>query len=269
MKHSAVFAGILAVVAALPAYAQEHGVNRRMYTFLDDDVTIEVSAESGGTLQVIRGEAGVLEVSARAPGGFTAFALGGRNDNTLRLTAAGGERADFVVVVPERTYLRVRLPNRKQGELGSRRPGATYTWSAPSAVSTVSRNAPPTPARSTMAHSSATAPRVLNVPNLNSARSITVRVEPGPFMVGGNEWMSVERGSSTNVEIRTGSQAADLEIVVPIETRDFTMKLGGRTALVIRDSQVTSYCQSVTEQEFAGGARRFTYSPEMGRLSCR
>lgn len=269
MKYSAVFAGVLAVVAATPAFAQERGVNRRMYTFLDDDVTIEVSAESGGTLQVIRGEAGVLEVSGRAPGGFTAFALGGRNDNTLRLTAAGGERADFVVVVPERTYLRVRLPNRKQGELGSRRSGTTYTWQAPASVSTVSRNVPPVPARGTMAHSALVAPRVLNVPNLNSARTITVRVESGPFLVGGNEWLSVQRGSSTNLEIRTGNQPADLDIVVPSDTRDFTMKLGGRTALVIRGSQITSYCEPVTEQVLAGGARRFTFTPEMGRLSCR
>lgn len=270
MKYSAIVAGIVAVVAAMPASAQERGVNRRSFTFLDDQVTVEVEADMAGTVQVIRGEPGLIEVSGRAPGGMTAFALGGREGNTLRLTAAGGERVDFIVVVPEDTYLRVRLPNSKAGELNSRRRKGSFAWPAIQLTGGArARIAPPAPGRITTAHTAPAAPRVLNVPRLNSTRTVTVRIEPGVFSVAGDQWMSVQNGSSTTLEIATGSQPENLEIGVPLDTRDFTLKLGGRTALVIRGIEVTSYCEPVTVQEFAGGARRFTFAPEMGRLTCR
>jgi hypothetical protein len=268
---SILYASILTLAAAAPAAAQEYGVNRRLFTFLDNEVTVEVTAETEGTLYVVRGEPGRLEVSARVDGGMSTFALGGRDGTTLRLTAVGGDNANFIVVVPEDTYLRVRLPNQKNGEVGSSRPGGTFTWPPPDADQYAA--APmmmPAPEGLATAHVAEVAPRVLNVPRLNSARTITVQLQAGLFEVGGTRWMSVKNGSTTNVEIRTGSTSEDLFINVPSGTRDFTLKLGGKTAMVIRGPEVTTYCEPVLEQILYGGAaQRFTFTPEMGRLRCR
>src|SRR5687768_5413543 len=76
MKSSIILASAL-ILCAGPAAAQEWGVNRRFFTFLDNEVTVEVSAETGGRLHVIRGEQGRIEVSARVDGGMSSFALGG------------------------------------------------------------------------------------------------------------------------------------------------------------------------------------------------
>ncbi|MGQ0814124.1 MAG: hypothetical protein ACT4O1_06625 [Gemmatimonadota bacterium] len=270
MKYSILLAGIFSLTAALPASAQEWGVNRRLFTFLADEVTVEVNAESEGTLHVVRGERGRLDVSGRVLGGLSAFALGGRDGSVLRLTAVGGDNADFIVVVPEDTYLRVRLPNRKNGDLGSTRPGGTFKW--PAADGSESSAAPiaPPPGAPAIAHVADVAPRVLNVPRLNSARTITVKVEPGFFEVGSTRWMAVTNGSTTNVEIRTGNVSEDLVISVPSDTRDFALRLGGRTALTIQDGAISAYCEPLVQQVLAGGAaRRYTFTPEMGRLTCR
>src|SRR5688572_1580681 len=121
-------ASILMLAAAAPAAAQEYGVNRRLFTFLDNEVTVEVTAQTEGTMHVVRGGPGRLEVSARVDGGMSTFALGGRDGTTLRLTAVGGGNASFIVVVPEDTYLRVHLPNKKSGNISATRPGGTFTW---------------------------------------------------------------------------------------------------------------------------------------------
>ena len=271
MKVS-VYAGLLMLAAATPAAAQEYGVNRRLFTFLDNEVTVEVTAQTDGTLHVVRGEPGRLEVSARVEGGMSTFALGGRDGTTLRLTAVGGDVVDFIVVVPEDTYLRVLLPNRKTGDIGATRPGGTFRWPTPDSdeYSDAAPRMLPAPNGVATAHVADVAPRILNVPRLNSARTVTVVVQSGLFEVGGTRWMSVTNGSTTNVEIRTGSTSEDLLISVPSDTRDFTLKLGGKTALVIRGPEITTYCEPVVEQLLYGGAtQRFTFTPQMGRLSCR
>ena len=263
-------AAALLVAATAPAAAQEYEVNRRSFTFLDNEVTVEVTAESEGRLQVLRGEAGRLEVAGRADGGMTSFALGGRDGSTLRLTAMGGENAEFILVIPEDTYLRVRLPNSRSGEVASSRPGGTFTWQSPDREAYAAHRAGPAPLGAATGHVAEVAPRVLDVPRLNSARTITVNIGSAYFQVGGTQWMSVRNGSTTEVEIRTGDEPQNLTISVPAGTRDFTLRLGGKTALRVRGMEVSSYCEPVTELEIAGGAaRRFVYTPENGRLRCR
>src|SRR5262245_10860711 len=124
MARHAVAALTLLLVSALPVDAQED-VRRRSFVFLDNNLTIEVLSEDAGVLRVVRGEAGLLEVAARAPNGFASFALGGREENELRLTALGN-RAEYIVVVPEDAYVRVRLPGKPTEVLS--RPASTYTW---------------------------------------------------------------------------------------------------------------------------------------------
>jgi len=269
MKSSIILASAL-ILCAGPAAAQEWGVNRRFFTFLDNEVTVEVSAETGGRLHVIRGEQGRIEVSARVDGGMSSFALGGRDGSTLRITTVGGQTADVILVVPEDTYLRVRLPNSRSGEVASSRPSGTFEWPGPDGAESSGARMAPAPMAPATAHVSDEAPRVLDVPRLNSARRITVDIGSSYFQVAGTRWMAVRNGSTTNVEIQTGSEPEDLFISIPAHTRNFTLKLGGKTALSIRGREVSSYCEPVVELEIAGGAaRRFTYTPAAGRLRCR
>jgi hypothetical protein len=271
MKYSRFLAVLLTFAAVAPARAQERGVARRLFTFLDTKVTVEVLADAPGTLQIVRGEPGQIDVAARVPGGVSAFALGGRSGDNLRLTALGGESAEFIVVVPEDVYLRVRLPNNKAGELGSTRPAGTFTWTGTVAAEGVGAEpiALPTPSGPVIAHAAPRAPRVLNVSRLNAVRTITLRVQPGLFEVGGNRYMTVVTGSNSNVEVRTGDESEEVIISIPADTRDFTLKLGGRTALVVRGAEISTYCEPVTDQFLGGGRRWFTFAPEAGRLTCR
>lgn len=271
MKYSSFLTVLLTFVAVLPAGAQERGVARRLFTYLDTKVTVEVLADAPGTLQIVRGEPGQIDVAARVPGGVSAFALGGRAGDNLRLTALGGERAEFIVVVPEDVSLRVRLPNNKAGELGSTRPAGTFTWLGTAATDAQGSEpiALPRPSGPVVAHTAPRAPRMLNVSRLNAVRTVTLRVESGLFEVGGNRYMSVVNGDSENVEVRTGDESEQVFISIPADTRDFTLKLGGRTALVVRGAEISTYCEPVTEQLLGAGRRWFTFAPEAGRLTCR
>jgi hypothetical protein len=271
MKYSRFFAVLLTFAVVMPASAQERGVARRLFTYLDTKVTVEVLADAPGTLQIVRGEPGQIDVAARVPGGVSAFALGGRSGDNLRLTALGGESAEFIVVVPEDVYLRVRLPNNKAAELASTRPAGTFTWAGTPAAGAEQSEpiALPMPSGPVIAHTAPRAPRVLNVSRLNAVRTITLRVQSGRFEVGGSRYMRVVNGNSENVEVRTGDESEDVIIGIPAETRDFTLKLGGRTALVVRGAEISTYCEPVTEQVLGGGRRWFTFAPEAGRLTCR
>ncbi len=117
--------------AAANAAAQEWDVNRRQYTFIDTRLTVDVQVEAEGTLRLIRGMPGRLEVAGRALNGFTGFALGDRHGSHLRLSAAGADRVEYLVVVPERVYVRIRLPDRRLAEVfGSTRDAVSYEWEA-------------------------------------------------------------------------------------------------------------------------------------------
>jgi len=267
MRYQGLLAGAL-LLCAVPAFAQERNVARRSFTFLENGVTVEVNSDVPGTLQIVRGGDGVIDVAARVPGGLSSFALGGQYNDKLRLTAVGGKSAEFIVVVPEQTYVRVHLPNRKGGEIGSTRPTGSFKW-GDEVVRTTSASFTPAPAGPTVAYSSERAPRVLSVPLLNAIRSVSVRVGAPGFSVAGNHYMNVGGSQSDNVEVRTGSEAEDLVIGIPRETRDFTLRLGARTALVIHGFDVRTSCEPVTEQTLADGVRWFTFSPEAGRLSCK
>jgi len=52
-------------------------------------------------------------------------------------------------------------------------------------------------------------------------------------------------------------------------TNDFTLRLGNRTALRVTGREIRVLCEPVVEQDLGAGRRWFTFSPEMGRLTCR
>lgn len=131
LRHT-LFLG-LTLLLALPqvAAAQERdsGIFRQVFTFVDDRLTVKVDVDTPGTLRMIRGQGGRLEVTARARDGFTAADLSEQAGDELLLTAVGSEDVEFIVVVPDGTRVLVRLPDRTVAEVfGTRARSATYSW---------------------------------------------------------------------------------------------------------------------------------------------
>ena len=274
MRYSALLAGFVVVSTAVPAAAQDAGISHRTFTFLDNTLTVEVVASAPGTLQIVRGEAGIVDVAARVAGGLSTAALGGREENALRLTAVGGDKASFIVSVPEDAHVRVKLPNKKGSEIGATRPGGTFTWPSPeqttnASVTGVSASKARPVSGPLIAYSAPAAPIMLSIPTLTTVRTVRVRIADAPFEVGANRPMGVSRANAQYVEVVPSNEPEDLVMTIPVSTRDFTLRLGGSTALVVRGVEVLAYCEPVTEQRLAGGVRWFTFSPEAGRLSCR
>jgi hypothetical protein len=271
MKTSALLVTAL-LFGAGAVEAQEYELTRRQFTFLDNHLTVEIVADMPGQLQIVRGEPGRIEVAARVPGGIPAFALGGREGDQLRITALGGENADFVIVIPEDASVRIKLPDRHSHQVKSLQRSGRYTWGEAAA-----RSAAPAPGAAPMpaprgpatAYSNELTPRIVNVPKLNSVRAVSVRFEGPVFTVGGTQVMSVQHGDPSNIVVRTGDEVQDVIITVPIGTSDFSLKLGGKTAMHVVGGEIRMYCEPVTEQQLPGGRRWYTFSPEMGRMTCR
>jgi hypothetical protein len=272
MKRVPVLLAVTMLVSAAAAQAQERELSRRQFPFFGNYVTVEVVADVAGKLQVVRGEEGMIEVAARVPGGIPSFALGGRGGDRLRLSALGGDHADFIVVVPEDASVRVQLPESRGQQTSTLRSGSTYQWGAPKDVRGPMAGPAvvvPAPPGQTLAFSNTVAPRTLNVANMNSVRSFTVRIEGNMFQVGGSEYMTVQGGNPSEVQLQTGREAQDVFITLPLGTENFTLRLAGRTALSITGQQIRVSCEPVTEQDLGNGRRWYTFTPEMGRLTCR
>jgi hypothetical protein len=269
MKFFPVFAGLALLAGASESVAQERGVARREFPFFDHHLTIEVEAEMPGKLQVVRGEIGRIEAAGRVPGGIATFALGGREGDRLRVSALGGEQADFVVVVPEDASVRVRLPNRDAHQVNTLSSGGTYSWRGKQAPRNAAAASLPAPATSTVAYSNIVSPRVLNVAKLNSVRTINVRFEGPTFSVAGTQWMSVKSGNPNHVEVQPGADIQDVTIQVPLGTRTFELRLGGRLALTLNAGEIRAFCEPVTEQQLSEGRRWYTFTTNAGPLTCR
>lgn len=274
MRKSAIL-WLAGVLVASNAQAQEYQLSRRSFTFLDNTLTVEVIADMPGQLQVVRGEPGRIDVAGRVPGGLPAFALGGREENQLRLTAVGGDHADFVVIVPEDAMVRVKLPDRNWRQIGMNENLGEYSWglsqksSTSAAVRPVSYHRTIAPATPAIAYQDALPPRTLNVDGLNSVRTVSVRFEGPSFHVAGNRQMSVQEGDPAHVVVRTGSEVQDLVVTVPLGTSDFKLLLAGKTAMNVVGGEIRVYCEPLTEQDLGMGRRWYTFAPEMGRMTCR
>ncbi|HEY0672755.1 MAG TPA: hypothetical protein VGD27_10835 [Longimicrobiales bacterium] len=273
MKTSAV---LLAAVlfSTSTAFAQERGLSRRQFPFFDNKLTVEIVADMPGQLQLVRGEPGMIEVAARVPGGIPAFALGGREGDRLRLTAVGGDHADFVLIIPEDAMVRVLLPDRNSHQVNSMQKSGRYNWgemtkgSGPveSTETTALAYAPSAPAT---AYSNVMTPRAVNVSRLNAVRTVSVRFEGSTFNVAGTQPMSVQDGDPSNIEIRTGEEVQDVVISLPLGTSAFALRLGGKSAMQVVGGEIRVYCEPLTEQDLGAGRRWYTFTPSMGRLTCR
>jgi len=288
--------------AAATAAAQEWDVNRRQYTFIDTRLTVDVQVEAEGTLRLIRGMPGRLEVAGRALNGFTGFALGDRHGSHLRLSAAGADRVEYLVVVPERVYVRIRLPDRRLAEVfGSTRDAVSYEWETvdepasrpapepyrePEPVPQVEPGAPePTPGPGTAAPPARTpaetptpglfttyrddvAPASVSLPRADLIHTLSVRLEGRRFRVAASRPLGLERGDPTALEIRPAPPPLDIVIGVPVRTDDFVVEVGGTPAFAIVEGRPIVLCNPAMEQALDDGRLWFTFTPEDGRLEC-
>lgn len=257
---------VLVALVSVPAAAQRD-VARRSYTFWDNSLTIQVESEKGGVLRILRGEHGRIEVAARAPDGFPAFALGGRENSELRLTSMGAEHADYLVVVPEDVRVRVSLPDRRHLEIASTRPSATFTWGAAADRAVVPTSIPPGPDGLYVSYASTVVPRTFAIGDLRALRRLEVRFEGSEFRVATSRLVSVTPGRADMIDFRPGDPPLDLVLTVPYYANDFRLLLAGKLALQARNGEVVSYCDQLVQQ-MQPGRIIFTYHPA-DKLICR
>lgn len=267
---------LLVLAVAGPAHAQEWQVARESFAFAGNRLTILVDAETPGTLRIIRGGPGSVRVASRAPEGFTAAGLGERDE--LVLSSAGSGPVDYMVAVPERVWVQVRLPGHTFGEsVASRSRSRTFQWGdsswghgPPTAHEPVPSWLPPVDGDASLqtTFTRDLAPPVVSLPDLSNIRSVSVRVEPGPFRVMATRPLSIARGVTDLLEIRPGGPPLDLVITVPEGTRQFRLTAAGLSALVLEGDSLTALCSPVTDQRLSDGRRWLTFNPVDGALRC-
>lgn len=264
-------AGVAAALTPSDAAARQSDVVRRSYPFLGDRLIVHVTAEAPGTLRVIRGHRGQIEVAGRSNDGFVGFGIADQPVRQLRLTAVGDGRVDYLVVVPEEVRLSVQLPERT-AELSPRQASASYEWgdvapAAPSGPGSGPGAALP-PAGHQLVHSNATVPATVDVPDLSGVRSITVRVEGSDFRVAASRPIPVN-GTGGVVTIASDGQPLDVTLFVPATAAGFALRSGSQRMLEINDGRALTNCSGVMAQEPTPYQHWFTFYPSSGRVSCR
>ncbi|HUE77399.1 MAG TPA: hypothetical protein VMM83_05610 [Longimicrobiales bacterium] len=258
---------------AAPASAQEWLVNRERFRYVGTRLTIDVTTEAAGRLQIIRGEPGIVRVAGRVPVGFAVSGLSSRDDR-LTLGAAGAGPVDFMVVVPERVWISVRLPDRSRMEaLGGHARHGTFEWGRPAAAPMPTADLLPEPPGDIgpglfTTYSAALAPATVSLPDLAAVRTVTVRAGAVRFRIGTSRPLKLAAGDPHALEIRPAGEPLDIVIEVPAGTAEFTLTAPGGIALLIRGQSITTGCAPVTRQWLSGGREWVTFNPVDGRLDC-
>ncbi len=269
---------LLILALAAPVGAQQWQVARDQFAFAGRQLTVHVDAEVEGTLQVIRGPAGLVRISGRSEAGMTAAGL--TADEHLTLTAAGDGPVQYVITVPERVWIDVRLPDRPQSEtMGTMERSGTFQWGA-AALEAETEVGTADAAGDALAQPPVTSdggftvfadewtPRMVTLPDLANIRSVTVRVEGTGFRVGASRPLVLKPGDPDHVEIRPGGPPMEIVVVVPVGTTGFTLSAGGATALIVDGPQITVLCSPSTRQWLSDGRGWVTFTPAVSRLDC-
>lgn len=264
---------LLVFAMAAPAGAQQWQVAREQYAFAGRQLTVHVQAEVEGTLRIIRGAPGSVRVSSQAGTGLTAAGL--TADEHLTLTAAGDGPLEYVVAVPERVWVDVRLPDRAVIEsMGGRERARTFRW-AGSAEVTEARVRSRVPGPPTMdgaatytALARPTTPRTVSLPDLSTVRSVTVRVEGSVFRVIASRPLALTPGDPRYLEIRPAGPPMEIALVVPAGAADFTLTTSGEEALTVRGGEIAVQCSPSTRQWLSGARAWVTFTPIQGMLEC-
>ena len=276
VRHLLLTAGLLAASVG-PAAAQEHDVARGSYPFFSRTLTISVNAEMDGELQIIRSRAARVDIAALASPGVASFGLGGFNNDELRLTAAGADRAAFIVTVPERVYVTVRAPGTTRA-FGAFLPVETVRWQGarpreheparePWRDARASREREDEPGLYPL-YGRVDAPSAVAISDLAAVRSIEVRFEHGPFALHASRSLPVRDIRGRQLAIAVGEDPVDLLLVVPLSAPDFTLGAGSQALLTWTDGAVRGRCSPSIEQKLDGGRIRVLLTPHAGRLDC-
>ena len=240
------------LVSATPSSAQED-VMRDAFGFHGSSLDVLIEAEAPGRVRILRGRHSRIEVAGRAPNGFTSAALGGHGVRRLTLTALGGDRVDFIVVVPEDVRVRVYRPGADGSDLfGALAETATWAWESPESR----------PAYETVRPSDAFAamPRTLDIRAAHRLDRLTLRIGERAFAISPRVRATTSGGISV-VDARSGES---LEIDVP-EDATFTLSLDGIDAVVVDRGDVRVLCESALTQTLPDGTRWLTLTPQAGR----
>jgi len=281
MRHPRLgWTAALTLALAAPVAAQETEVARRTFTFVNNDLTIEVLGTAPGELHLMRGQAGQIEVAARADDGIAGFGLAGDARDRLKLTAVGGERVTFLVVVPSDLRVRVELPEQPVAEIfGSLDQAASYSWRGAESKPRLEQAAPPPEATPSTAglveeglyisYARLRAPTTVSVRDASAMRTVAVRWEGKEFRVAGNHRVDVLTRGSDVVLVHAERLSTDLVVTVPAATREFVLQIGDATAFMLSQGRAAALCSPVIEQHLDGGRKWFTFTPENGKLNCR
>jgi hypothetical protein len=265
---------LLAVALATPVSAQQWQVAREQFAFAGRQLTIHVQAETEGSLRIIRGGAGYVRVSGRSEDGMTAAGL--TADEHLTLTGIGIGPLEYVVSVPERVRVTVRLPDRaRQEALGGMHRSGTFAWQATAGWTGEPASTWVPDADPGMGHPSAytvyvddLAPETVGLPELANVRSLTVRIEGDRFRIAASRPLTLAQGSRHQVEIRPGGPPLEVIVTVPTGSRRFDLLAGGQSVLTMEDGEVVIRCASSTRQWLSDGRRWVTFVPVAGALEC-
>lgn len=281
---------ILSLLLPVAAAGQETEVVRRAYPFLDNRLEVAVVVDAPGELEVVRGSRGRLEVAARSADGFAGFGLGGHLTPRLRLTAVGSRSVQYVVVVPEQVNVRIQLPDGTSASLASNAPSASYTWGgAPPSRDVLDRPAhgmngrsygvdtrvfeqaslPLAPNGFHVAIAATSAPRRIDVPDLASVRSLSVRFEGSDFRVATSRPIRFENDDATRLELRVGGDPIDVVVYLPRDSRPFSLHAAGARIADSANGEPRALCGNVILQRPSEHRVWLTFRPQSGRLDCR
>lgn len=282
MKH---LLTAFALAVTLPSAADaQRDVTRRSYTFLEDRLVIEVLAEAPGELQVVRGQRGRVEVAARSSDGFAGFGLGGDYTRHLRLTAVGSDAVQYLVVVPEHVAVSVVLPRGGTAHVPNRDGLASYRWgedagradgirsgdAADALITALEPIVPTTSAGLYVVHSGrGRVPSLVDVPELASVRSMSVRVEGDDFRVAATRPLALTPGDAGHMVIRVDGEPLDLVLFVPRGSSGFELRSGSRRIADVAFGRPRSYCGNTVVQQPTPHQDWLTVFPTDGSVSCR
>ncbi len=113
---------------AAPEY--QPATMQRAFVFLEDELRVTIAGEAAGTIQVVRGEQGRIDLTARGAGGAPAAGLVGGSPSELTLASAGATRADYVLVVPADVRVTIARAGQPGVTMGTLDREARWSWPA-------------------------------------------------------------------------------------------------------------------------------------------
>ncbi|MEO5511155.1 MAG: hypothetical protein ABIS27_11055 [Longimicrobiales bacterium] len=265
-RISALLALLLATSA--PVHGQEYAVSRQTFSFYADNLDIDVVAKGAGRLQILRGPLGRVDVAAHSRDGVAGFGLTDA-PSVLRLAALGGEGASYIVVVPDLTNIRVKLPGRRGWQHADRYGSPTFKWDSVPDAPDVDESMPrPTmDGRYFVATTRMDAPERVRLLNGAHIRSVELRLEGTEFRIAASRAFQPRTGSASLIDIDAGSEDVDLVIQVPAYTRRFELQLGSERLAAVADGKLSDLCRPSIQQVSPAGFKRVTYRPALG-VSC-